>query len=65
MIAPCKDCRERHLGCHSECEKYKAYRETLDSKNAKRKEEINIDSTIDHLLFNRLKHQRSLRRKKK
>lgn len=20
--APCKDCKERRLGCHSECEKY-------------------------------------------
>ena len=23
--APCKDCTERHPGCHSECEKYKEY----------------------------------------
>lgn len=21
-IAPCKDCPDRHLHCHSECEKY-------------------------------------------
>lgn len=20
---PCKDCKERHEGCHAECEKYK------------------------------------------
>ena len=25
--APCKDCPDRHLGCHSQCEKYKAYTE--------------------------------------
>lgn len=23
IIYPCKDCSERHIGCHSECEKYK------------------------------------------
>lgn len=23
--APCKNCAERHAGCHSECEKYKEY----------------------------------------
>ena len=26
-VGPCKDCEERHLGCHSDCERYKAYRE--------------------------------------
>ena len=25
--APCKDCEDRHSGCHSECEKYKAFKE--------------------------------------
>lgn len=23
IIYPCKDCSERRIGCHSECEKYK------------------------------------------
>ena len=25
MTAPCKDCSDRHTGCHSECEKYKEF----------------------------------------
>lgn len=25
MIAPCKGCPDRHLYCHSECDKYKEY----------------------------------------
>lgn len=25
MTAPCKDCGDRHQGCHSRCEAYKAY----------------------------------------
>lgn len=24
-VAPCKDCKERKEGCHSECEGYKAF----------------------------------------
>lgn len=25
LKAPCENCPDRHLGCHSECEKYIAY----------------------------------------
>ena len=25
--APCKDCTERHVGCHIECEGYKHFKE--------------------------------------
>lgn len=25
--APCKGCEERHVGCHSKCEKYAAFLE--------------------------------------
>lgn len=31
----CKDCKERHSGCHSECEKYKAFREKIDKTKKK------------------------------
>ena len=27
MKPPCKDCKRRHLGCHSTCEEYIAYDE--------------------------------------
>ena len=33
--APCKGCEERHHGCHSHCEAYKAYQ----AENTKRCEE--------------------------
>lgn len=26
---PCKDCKERALGCHSKCEKYAKFKESL------------------------------------
>lgn len=25
MKAPCKDCPDRHTGCHAECEKYQTF----------------------------------------
>ena len=31
----CKDCTERHLGCHSVCEDYINARKELDEINAK------------------------------
>ena len=33
MIAPCKDCPDRSLGCHASCGKYIAYRKTQDEYN--------------------------------
>lgn len=36
MNAPCKDCTDRHIHCHSECEKYKAF----VAENEKRKAEL-------------------------
>lgn len=38
MLAPCKDCEDREVGCHAGCEKYLAYkkeREKLNKINAK------------------------------
>lgn len=27
MMSPCKGCGDREIGCHSKCEKYKAFKE--------------------------------------
>lgn len=27
--SPCKDCPDRHIGCHSECDKYKEFEKAL------------------------------------
>lgn len=37
MEAPCKDCKDRKLLCHSKCELYKAFREYQDECNKARK----------------------------
>lgn len=31
--APCKDCPDRTIGCHSSCEVYGSFREELDEYN--------------------------------
>lgn len=33
------DCANRHVGCHSKCEKYKAFRAVIDADNAERHKE--------------------------
>lgn len=40
MRTPCKGCEDRKVGCHSSCEKYKAYREIIDKGEAEKKRKI-------------------------
>ena len=37
--SPCKDCPDRHMRCHCECEKYKVYKAESDRKRA----EVNLE----------------------
>lgn len=38
LTAPCKDCAERHPGCHSECAKYIEYdKERKDMRESRRR----------------------------
>lgn len=39
MKVPCKDCKDRELGCHSQCERYKEYHEYRAKCNAQRMQE--------------------------
>ena len=45
--SPCKDCPDRRVLCHSECEKYIAYRKRLDELNEKLARESWLDSYDD------------------
>lgn len=33
----CKDCKDRYVGCHSNCDDYKKYRERIEEANRLRK----------------------------
>lgn len=45
--AACKDCDKRHIGCHAECEDYKAFKAEMDKIHAKR------DATNEYYLLRR------------
>ena len=42
-IPPCKDCEDRHIGCHSKCKQYKAFAE----ENRKRHDEAMKRFVVD------------------
>ena len=41
---PCKDCAERYVGCHSQCDAYQSYVE----KNQRNREEIQRAKRMDY-----------------
>ncbi len=46
MANGCNGCKERHEGCHGECERYKAWKEERDRK----REEIYKQKTSQKIL---------------
>ena len=36
MVAPCKDCPDRHPHCHSECGRYKEYANWCESERKRK-----------------------------
>ena len=37
---PCKDCTERHIKCHAECDRYKQWSDKLSAIKANKEKEI-------------------------
>lgn len=58
MIAPCKDCSERILGCHATCEKYKEFQQW----NEKRRETIAANKRNEYIFSHSAGKRRSYRR---
>lgn len=50
-ITPCYECKDRHDGCHSSCEAYKAYRENKTNKNAAIRKNKQLDNMTDEVRF--------------
>jgi hypothetical protein len=51
MKAPCKDCPDRHLHCHSECERYKTFKQECDELREKRNKIKQAEYTIDRIRY--------------
>lgn len=43
MISPCKDCPDRTIECHGQCERYKAFRKEREKEYAWRHEQYVLD----------------------
>lgn len=62
MNAPCKDCIEREMGCHSKCERYARFKEN-DAKRKSRSQQI-AKAAIQGFVVDsieRVKRQRKIR----
>lgn len=46
MINPCKDCRERHPGCHAECERRAAWEAIREAERRQRRKDFIVSSYI-------------------
>lgn len=57
--SPCKDCPDRRVLCHSECEKYLSYRARLDEISA----QLLRDSIIEDYEYKAIR--RSIKRRNK
>lgn len=44
----CKDCRERAIGCHGACERYREYKARLEAEKAARRKIKDTDSYEAH-----------------
>lgn len=61
----CKDCTERHVGCHTTCEKYKAEKAEHEAKHeAEYKERLERRIANDYIIES-IEKLRSRRRSKK
>lgn len=49
IVVPCKDCADRHLGCHSECKKYLAYKESWEIIRKQRIKDYEFESSLNEI----------------
>ena len=58
MNAPCMNCRNRYVGCHSNCEAYSEFTDDVETLKAKRREKVYLDAMVND-------HEKDIRRKLK
>ena len=60
MVFPCKDCKDRHLGCHDECEKYQIIKAESDELRRKIKQERDNNATLYRMNKSRIRSMRKI-----
>lgn len=59
MTAPCKNCKDRTLYCHSSCKRYEVFEDERQHIRKQRLQELNnSDYIFDTLAFRNLKRHR-------
>lgn len=53
--SPCKDCKDRELGCHAKCDKYIAFK--MDSEKEKEERRVYIENH-----YNTMQKRKNIRR---
>ena len=56
-MSPCKDCEERHVGCHSKCEKYAEFRKEVNEKREALREQQKLEEFSVVSAIRRCKHR--------
>ena len=46
MSAPCKNCPDREIGCHSRCNKYLEFRKKRDEALDKKRKEADVAGAV-------------------
>lgn len=46
-FSPCKNCGDRHPGCHSECPEYEEFKRRLDSLRSRPNEHVVCEYCMD------------------
>ena len=46
-IVPCKGCKERRVGCHAGCEKYKSFKEQVEEEKERFNEYAKKEQLIE------------------
>jgi hypothetical protein len=47
ISAPCKNCEDRSVFCHTFCERYKAFRDAKDRENEKLQKDRQVDYNLN------------------
>ena len=55
-LSPCKDCGDRYLGCHSDCERYKSYKEENRERRMRKVNDLEKRGVIYEAVKRRKRH---------
>ena len=58
MQAPCKDCENRFVGCHSQCEKYQEYNKQQIRVRQERLDKAEQDQYVKQIIDRIMRKQR-------